>query len=467
MLFNSFSFVGLVLITMLIYYIPKLSKYQVNILIISSLIFYSWNNIALVTLLLFSAGINILSSYYIFSEKTKNKKLVAWIGVSSNLLILAFYKYAGLISFTFFKDTDLSDFLITIPLPIGISFFTFQGISLVVDVYKGINSNEDKIISESLYQHAKNTLFFISFFPQLVAGPIVKAHEFYPQIKEKKFSAINWEKSFKEIVLGYFLKVVVADNLKDFTFWIEYPYFQNQDSYSLIMMLFGYSCQIYADFAGYSLIAIGIARLFGYNLSDNFNFPYISTSFKEFWKRWHISLSSFLQEYLYIPLGGNKKGKARTYINLMMTMILGGLWHGASWSYAVWGAFHGLVLAIERFFMKEEQIERSFIVTGIRMLFVFFMVSLAWLLFKLPEFSHVVDYIKCIFTNTYKSPNIQLISNIFIFSLPVILHHLFYLYTFYFNSRLIKKYQFVFYGMLLFLIITNAGVPGSFIYFQF
>lgn len=468
MLFNSFSFIVLLLITMIIYYIPRLSKqHQVNVLILASLIFYSWNNVSLVALLLFSAGINIITSYYIGTKKTKSPKLIAWIGVCSNLFILAFFKYAGLISLTFFDANSIGEFLITIPLPIGISFFTFQGISLVVDVYKENHFKNSEIISESLLQHAKNTLFFISFFPQLVAGPIVKAHEFLPQINQKKFRDINWNKCFSEIVLGYFLKMVVADNLKDFTFWIAYPYFQAQDSFSLITMLFGFSFQIFADFAGYSLIAIGIARLFGYNLNDNFNFPYISSSFREFWKRWHISLSSFLQEYLYIPLGGNRKGNTRTYINLMITMVLGGLWHGAAWSYAVWGAFHGLALAIERFFMKHNPPKEKTYIRVLRTLFIFCMVSLAWLLFKLPEFSNVVDYLKCIGSNFNKRANVGLIANILMYSSPVVLYHIYYLYMTNFEGRLIKRFKFVLYGLLIFFIITNSGIPGSFIYFQF
>lgn len=455
------------MITMIVYYIPRLSKYQVNILIIVSLIFYAWNNVSLVALLLISAGINIITSYFIGTKKTSKPKLLAWFGVGSNLLVLAFFKYAGLISLTFLKDNSISEFLVAIPLPIGVSFFTFQGISLVVDVYKENHFKNNEIISKSLIEHAKNTLFFISFFPQLVAGPIVKAHEFLPQIKRKKFNEINWEKCFSEIVLGYFLKMVVADNLKDFTFWIAYPYFQGKDSYSLITMLFGFSFQIYADFAGYSLIAIGVARLFGYNLKDNFNFPYISSSFKEFWKRWHISLSSFLQEYLYIPLGGNRKGKARTYVNLMITMMLGGFWHGAAWSYAVWGGFHGLALAIERFFTSNNQNNQRIHIRVINTLFVFCMVSLAWLLFKLPEFNHVIGYLKCIVQNIDKNPSIPLITNILVYSSPVVLYHFYHLYITNFQSRIIPRLKFAFYGILIFLILTNSGIPGSFIYFQF
>ena len=470
MLFNSFIFIGLLIITMLIYYIPRLSKYQTSVLIVSSLVFYSWHNVYLVALLLISAGINVITSYVIGNKGTPKKKLFAWLGVSSNLLALAFFKYAGLISLAFLnKEGSISNFIISIPLPIGISFFTFQGISLVVDVYKENHFKNEDIISKSLIEHGRNTLFFIAFFPQLVAGPIVKAHDFLPQIKIKKFQDINWDKCFREITLGYFLKMVVADNLKDFTFWLVFPYFQTLDTLTLLTMLFGFSCQIYADFAGYSLIAIGIARLFGYNLRDNFKFPYISCSFQEFWKRWHISLSSFLQEYLYISLGGNRKGKIRTYINLMITMILGGLWHGASWSYAVWGAFHGVALAIERYFTNKSKnnANTTLGIKIIKLLFVFSMVSLAWLLFKLTEFAHAIEYLKAIFNNTDKAIGKRFIALILIYSSPVILHHLYYIYSVKYKNNILYKYKFIIYGILIFFILSNSGIPGSFIYFQF
>lgn len=210
----------------------------------------------------------------------------------------------------------------------------------MLDVFREKKSNSKRIVPASLREHAGRTILFISFFPHLIAGPILKANDFYPQISHKKFNQINWERSFKTLVLGYFFKMVVADNLMDFTSSIIYPEYQS--SLTLLAMLFGYSFQIFADFAGYSLIAIGLAKLFGYNLMENFNFPYISSSFKEFWKRWHISLSTFLMEYLYFPLGGNRKGKVRTYINIMTTMILGGLWHGAAWSLPYGVAFTGL-----------------------------------------------------------------------------------------------------------------------------
>ncbi|MEQ8682884.1 MAG: MBOAT family O-acyltransferase, partial [Cyclobacteriaceae bacterium] len=222
-----------------------------------------------------------------------------------------------------------SDFLIAIPLPIGISFFTFQGISLLVDAYRNRAGTSDQIRVLPFWKLLFHTSLYISLFPQLVAGPIVKAHDFYPQIRTKYLSGIQWNYVFQHVVTGYFLKMVVADNLKDFTGELVWPSFERFSSVELLVYLFGYSMQIFADFAGYSLIAIGISGLFGYIIPQNFNFPYVASGFSDFWKRWHISLSTFLKEYLYIPLGGNRKGRVRTYLNLMIVMALGGLWHGA------------------------------------------------------------------------------------------------------------------------------------------
>lgn len=467
MLFTSSIFVCLVIITFILYYLPFLQKQQVSLLIISSLLFYSYNQPILVLLLLFSVSINIISSYFIVYGNPNYKKQYAISGVALNLGILLFFKYSPLFAKTFFKEPNsVGDFLLTMPLPIGISFFTFQGISLVIDVYKEKYVSNYLLVPKSFLLHAKQILFFKGFFPQLISGPIVKAHDFIPQIKTKTLKDVDWVSVFKTIVMGYFLKMVIADNLKDFTFWITFPYFQSQSSIGLLFMLFGFSCQIFADFAGYSLIAIGLAKLFGYNFKDNFNFPYISTSFKEFWKRWHISLSSFLMEYLYFPLGGNKKGKARTYLNLMIVMILGGLWHGAAWSYAVWGCFHGIALAIERF-ISDKIVIRSTIFTKIaKGLLVFSFVTLAWLLFKLPNFEHAVNFIQCVFTNFSYAENYQLITYIILYSSPIILYHFAYLIKKRFFVSF-KKIEFVLYGILFFLIIVNSGSAGAFIYFQF
>jgi alginate O-acetyltransferase complex protein AlgI len=469
MLFNSVIFLELLFITFILYYQKWLLKYQVIVLIISSLIFYAYTNPYLLILLLFSACINVISSYYVAYGSINNRKLIATAGVIFNLSILAFFKYSPLISKSLFSTTSsVGEFLLTIPLPIGISFYTFEGISLLVDVFKEKKGSQEPLANSLFKEHAKRTLFFISFFPHLVSGPILKAHDFFPQIGSKFFKDINWEKCFKTLIVGYFLKMVVADNLKDFTYWITFPYFKGHTAVTLITLLFGYSCQIFADFAGYSLIAIGLAQLFGYNLMNNFNFPYIASSIQEFWKRWHISLSSFLMEYLYFPLGGNRKGKVRTYLNLMITMFLGGLWHGAAWSYAVWGLVHGLALAIERLLKDKIKLNPGKALTYFNRIWVFCLVTFAWLFFKLPDFSQVLEYLKTIGGSTSLSFNSKICYNILLYSSPVFLYHLFYLLKKdeKFDAAF-KKNSYVLYAIMLFLLVTNSGTSGSFIYFQF
>ncbi|MEN7547576.1 MBOAT family O-acyltransferase [Rapidithrix thailandica] len=470
MLFNSFDFARLVLVTFALYYLPFMAKRQVIILILSSLLFYASSQPVLVILLVSSATVNCLTSYFVVHGKVHYQKAFAIVGVMANLFILAFFKYSPLVANTFFQSSDsIGHFLLSIPLPVGISFYTFQGISLVMDVFKGKYTSRTDTVAHSFLKHCRNTLFFISFFPQLVAGPIVKAHEFLPQITKKSLRNIDWETCFKNLVMGYFLKMVIADNLKDFTFWIMYPYFQQLSSLTLLVMLFGYSIQIFADFAGYSLIAIGIAGLFGYQLKMNFNFPYIATSFSEFWKRWHISLSSFLKEYLYIPLGGNRKGPFQTYLNLLITMLLGGLWHGAAWSYAVWGCFHGLALAIERILTSWFTLRSSKAVQFFKGILIFCLVTWAWLLFKLPQFEHVMAYMHTIRSNWMVEDHYKIITYCLLYSLPVIAYHIAYLLKEHspLKYQQMIRFDYSVYGFLLFMIFTNSGTTGAFIYFQF
>lgn len=468
MLFNSLPFLVLFLVTFALYYLRSNAGWQVRTLVASSLVFYAWGEPTLLILLLCSAAVNILTSYYVIYGDPKRRKLLAVSGVVVNLAVLAFFKYSPLIAASFFPETSsIGEFLVKIPLPIGISFFTFEGISLVVDVYKENYFKGEAMVGRGLARHAQHTLFFISFFPHLISGPILKAHEFLPQIGLKRLRDVQWESAVKHLIMGYFLKMVVADNLKEHTFWIEFPYFQGMSTPGLLAMLLGYSCQIFADFAGYSLIAFGLAKLFCYDFIENFNFPYISTSFAEFWRRWHISLSSFLKEYLYIPLGGNKKGRGRTYVNLMATMFLGGLWHGAAWSYAVWGSFHGGALAVERFLKDKIKIAERPWHVPVKMVLVFLFVTMAWLLFKLPDFDHVIAYVQAIGANTGRGLEGPLIGFIVIYSLPVFVYHMAYLLQARPAWPQVARLDPLWYGVLLFLVVVNSGSSGAFIYFQF
>lgn len=469
MLFNSLNFLLLFSFTFFVYYLPISKKIQVWLLIVASLVFYAYSQPVLLVLLISSISINTAFSYAIVYRHAWNKKLLATIGVVVNLVVIAFFKYSGMLTASLgLATTDIGQFFITLPLPLGISFFTFEGISLLVDTYKEKEIAEYKsVVVKSIATHFSNTLLFVSFFPHLIAGPILKAHEFYPQIGVKYFNQINWDKAFRQLLVGYFLKMVIADNLKDQTFWIAYPYFLKSSSETLLVMLFGYSIQIFADFAGYSLIALGLATMLGYELKGNFNFPYIATSFSDFWRRWHISLSSFLKEYLYIPLGGNRKGKLRTYLNLFLTMALGGLWHGAGWSYAIWGMAHGVFLAIEKLMNDYVEIRVGFLLRVFKWFMVFSLVTFAWLLFKLPEFSYVLQYFSAIGSNFDLPSDERRISLILCYSAPVVVYNLFALIKEQGLGMRFKNFEWIMYGLMLFLLVANSGSSSEFIYFQF
>lgn len=469
MLFNSLPYLILLSINFTLYYLPFFRNFQILLIIIASFIFYGYSQPWLLTLFMLNVLVCAYTSYRVsITDDHAAKKTWATLGVVLTLSILAFFKYNRLLFDTFQLDSKngIGAFLITIPLPIGISFYTFQGVSLVVDVYREKDQKFKPLVIENFWSHLYRTTFFKSFFPQLIAGPIVKAHDFFYQIGHKSLKNVAWRSALEHLIIGYFLKCVVADNLKDHTFWIAYPYFQAISSVNLLAMLFGYSMQIFADFAGYSYIAVGSAKLFGYEFFENFNWPYISTSFSEFWRRWHISLSSFLKEYLYIPMGGNRRGSFRTYQNLFVTMFLGGLWHGAAWSYAVWGSVHGLALAIER--LSSERLNKltAFLGNGLQTFLawftVFSVVSIAWLFFKLTHFKNVLEYFSCIFSNGDVAIQKQQLLLIAIYSFPVMFFH--WLAK---RSKNLGNWSLILYALMLFFIIVNRGGAGEFIYFQF
>jgi alginate O-acetyltransferase complex protein AlgI len=469
MLFNSFEFLVLISCAFALYYTPGFSRFQIPILLGASLIFYGSFQPTLLLLLLLSLAINIITSHLVIIGPPDRRRTYATLGVVFNLCILIFFKYGPLFVNTMPIDTGtLGAYMVTLPLPLGISFFTFHGITLLVDTFRArAQAISLQPREHFLAKHASNVSLYFLFFPQLVAGPITKSRNFLPQIQTKHFVDIDWEYAFRTVTLGYFLKMVVADSLAQQTFWISYPYFLSFSGPDLLIMLGGYSMQIFADFAGYSLIAIGIAALFGYKLPENFNFPYIAQSFSEFWTRWHISLSSFLKEYLYIPLGGSRQGRLRTYFNLFVVMLLGGLWHGAAWSFMVWGGVHGLALAAERMLGDRIHLPPNFAVRVIKVGFVFTYVSLAWLLFKLPDFGNVIEYIAALFHNWTGggSTDPDLRWFIALYSIPVVAYHFVHRGRWAVLNR--GPLAAAIYGTMIFLIMTNSGEPQSFVYFQF
>jgi alginate O-acetyltransferase complex protein AlgI len=494
MLFNSWTFAVFLVVTFVCYHFlpwPKGSRvfWQIGLLAVASYVFYAWHTPWLVVILAVSTWINARATLHLLDPRIAPSARRRWVitAVVANLGFLAFFKYASLLVETLLPGSWWAHWgfdLTQIPLPVGISFYTFQGISLVIDVYRsgprGIEGVAPPSTPREVRHSVLKTAFFQAFFPQLVAGPIVKAHEFMYQIAAKRLSGIQWDLAVRNLIMGYFLKMVVADNLKEATAALDYPTFMGMPGINLLFLLYGYSFRIFADFAGYSLIAIGLARLFGYRLPVNFNFPYLSHSITEFWRRWHISLSTWLKEYLYFPLGGNRKGSVRTYVNLITVMLLGGLWHGAAWSYMVWGGAHGLFLAIERFFSRGCGIDLSswragrfgWVVGALQIFATFNLVSFLWLLFQLPDFGEAVAYFRELLAwRPGFAP--QAIYVILFFGAPVVFYHVWG----HCRGRLMaatgrdpqagRWAVDLAYAAMLVLILTNSGSPGEFIYFQF
>ena len=490
MLFNSWIFVGFCLVITLVYYLLPYFKLganaQVGLLLLASLFFYAYETPILVLLLLTSITVNYYVSRKIVLAQAGRGvlRLVVW-AVVFNLLIIAFFKYAGLILNTLIPEGLMADWIYDgisrIPLPIGISFYTFQAISLIIDLKRkdALGIKMEKL--ENDFHQGKNgtsffnIAFYIAFFPQLIAGPIVKAHDFIQQIKVKRYAEINWNLVIRSLVTGYFLKMVIADNLKEATILINTIDLMGMSKISLLALFYGYSFQIFADFAGYSLIAIGLGALFGYRLPVNFNFPYISGSITEFWRRWHISLSSWLREYLYIPLGGNRKGALRTYFNLMVVMLLGGLWHGAAWSYMIWGGAHGILLCTERMLGRWSPISslpKNRVIEMVKIVYVFHVVSALWLLFVMPDLQRVLTYFEALSAGSWSIGAPRLIFVVIVYAFPVLAYHAYAYWretvATYRNTRVSRKYfEPVVFGIMLFLIVVNSGTAGKFIYFQF
>ena len=328
MIFTSWQFAIFVAVVFAAYYSPPIRRFQIQLLVFSSLFFYGYGQPELLPLL----AAAVCGTFVFLVLALRNRTIWLPAGVVFNLLLLAFFKYKFLFIGSASQDlTGISpiDFLLKLPLPVGISFFVFHNISLLVDLTRG-KANRPSLTDVFLY---------IAFFPQLVAGPITRAEVFLPQIKPKHLADVQFVQATKWISLGFFFKLFVANNLNEMTSYMDFPLYETLQTQDKWLLVFLYSYQIYADFFGYSAIAIGLALLFGFSLPINFNLPYTSISFSEFWTRWHISLSNWLRTYLYIPLGGSRRGAARTNVNLMVVMGLGGLWHGAGISYLVWAYF--------------------------------------------------------------------------------------------------------------------------------
>jgi D-alanyl-lipoteichoic acid acyltransferase DltB (MBOAT superfamily) len=326
------------------------------------------------------------------------RKLLLGLSIVLSLSFLLYFKYSGFLADILNQFTHAGFRIDTLFLPIGISFYTFQSISYIVDVYtKKIHS------SNSFVDYA----FYMTFFPHLVAGPIVRAKDFIPQVNQPmELTKKIWSEGFFRIATGLAKKLLFADFLAKYVDMVHtnpslYSGFEN------LMSMYAYTFQIYFDFSGYSDIAIGIAILLGYRLKENFDNPYRAANITEFWRKWHISLSSWLKDYIYIPLGGNRKGKVNTYLFLMITMTIGGVWHGASWKFIAWGIAHGLALAIHKlyitFFQKNTVKQPSIWSTLWAGIVTFHLVAFLWILFRAESFQTAFNSIQLIWANTHFS----------------------------------------------------------------
>ena len=369
----------------------KRTRIRHLLLLLASYVFYGWWNWKCCALML---GLTLTAHVCALHMDGKRRRLALCAGVVLPLLVLGVFKY-----FNFFVDSFCALFgiaragTLSILLPVGISFYTFQSLSYTIDVSRGKLAPERDFVKTALY---------IAFFPQLVAGPIVKAGDFIPQLHEERtITAEGLGLGVQYFAFGLFKKIVLADNLGVFVDAV----YAAPDAYSagtLLLTVYAYAIQIYCDFSGYSDMAVGCARMLGYDLPRNFNLPYLSKNVSEFWKRWHISLGAWLQDYLYIPLGGNRRGEARTYLNLMLTMTIGGLWHGASWTFVLWGALHGAALCLHKLWAKRLRArgvgDGGPVRRALGVLLTFHWVSLCWVVFRADSIGKAFRILANLFT---------------------------------------------------------------------
>ncbi|MDU7242241.1 MAG: MBOAT family O-acyltransferase [Clostridium sp.] len=387
MLFSSSVFIFIFLPLVLFLYYISGKKIRNYILLLASLIFYAWGGVNYLKILMVSILINYIFGLLIDKtvDRSHLRKFILILGIILNLALLFYYKYYDFFIENINNILNMNLELKRIVLPIGISFFTFQGMSYIIDIYRNDGKVNKNIFSVALY---------ISFFPQLVAGPIIKYKTIDEQIRVRKESIDYFSYGINRFVIGLGKKIIISDMLgaiSDNIFLLA-----NSSGIDMITAWIGaicYTLQIYFDFSGYSDMAIGLGHLFGFKFPENFNYPYISRSITEFWRRWHISLSTWFKEYLYIPLGGNRRGNV--YFNLFVVFLVTGLWHGASWNFVIWGLWHGMFMIIERVIRNENWYKK--IPSFIKIIITLFIVIIGWVLFKATTLEEGLKYLSIMF----------------------------------------------------------------------
>lgn len=393
MIFSSGLFWVLFLIFLPIYGKLKDRRIQMMIFVVLFSLYFYYKSSGFYLFLLVGTSLFdwLLSHALVRCKQQLHKKLCVFLSVATSLSILGYFKYANFFMWNWNQMVSGNFQPLDIILPVGISFYTFQSISYIVDVYKG------RVAPTKTWL---DYIFFLSFFPALVAGPIVRADYFLPQVEANKRPTTKMVYAgLWMVILGVIKKALIADYISQYNDLI----FSSPTGYTgfeSLMGVIGYTMQIYCDFSGYSDMAIGIALIMGFKLSKNFDFPYKAKNLTEFWRLWHISLSSWLRDYVYIPLGGNRKGTVRTYVNNFLTMLIGGLWHGAAWKFVFWGAMHGLGLAVHKYFKPRlDKIPNTWLVKFVGWAVTMTCVSLLWVFFRAESWGDSWLIIKNIFTN--------------------------------------------------------------------
>jgi len=482
MLFNSLDFALFFPIVFCLYWFVTATNLRLQnlLIVLASYFFYGWWDWRFLSLILISTAVDYLIGLRLSSEQVKNKrKLLLWVSILVNIGFLGFFKYFNFFldnfqtAFSFFgREIGISS--LKIILPVGISFYTFQTLSYTIDVYKGKLTPCKDFISFAA---------FVSFFPQLVAGPIERASNLLPQFYiKRKFEYSSAVDGMRQILIGFFKKVVIADNCAVF---VSLAFSDTVDQPGIVLLLGAifFAFQIYGDFSGYSDIAIGISKLFGFNLKQNFAFPYFSRDIAEFWRRWHISLSTWFRDYLYIPLGGSRGSNLMKIKNTFIIFIVSGFWHGANWTFIIWGLLNAIYF-LPLLLSQKNRNHLDVVAQGkifpsffdvFKILSTFFLTVVAWVFFRAENLAHAFLYLKGMFSPDlfmlpqYNDPLAFYRLTFFILLLLIIewfgrdykhaLENL--------QFRLSRVPRFVIYFILLTIILIFAGGKQDFIYFQF
>ncbi|MBD2704458.1 MBOAT family protein [Spirosoma sp. BT702] len=495
MVFNSYTFIVFFAIVLVLHNLPFAWKTKkINLLLASYLFYALWNPPFILLLWLSTVVDYYMAKLIAIEQRPRNRKLLLTVSLVLNLGMLSYFKYGGFLLENFTALLSAMGIVYQaarpdIILPVGISFYTFVTLSYTLDVYRRKFAPEPSFLNFAL---------FVTYFPHLVAGPIVRPEDLIPQFKTPRRATseqLSW--GLFLLSLGLFMKVTIADGLladpADLIFGLPFPV-QSLDAW---MGVLAFSGQIFCDFAGYSTCAIGVSLCLGFELPDNFRYPYAAIGFSDFWRRWHITLSTWLRDYLYIPLGGNRHGAFKTYVNLMITMLLGGLWHGASWTFVVWGGLHGLFLCLERFWRNrasrrramrtdaipvESVVSRAAVIPPIRLsnplaqfglaMLTLFLVNITWVFFRAPTFGGATLLLLSMFGVI---PNgAPMLTNLAILTVSSVTIGIILCHWLMRNSSLLAlSKRLPWWGLslgwssLLILVILTQKSSGSFIYFQF